>query len=83
MYLGDEGQKHYERLLTRKRTGTIWTFFNIFAWLDIATMMIHSAIRLMWSTVWGGNEESTILVNSALMVGSTGKLGNTPQVVEI
>lgn len=53
------------------------------AWMSTLKLLIFSVSGVIWSRVWRGNEEGTLMVNAALMVGSTGQLGNEPQVVEM
>ena len=79
----DESQKIYERLCNRSESGIFWDLIDIFAWIELFRLLVRGVTGLLWSQVWGGNNESTLLVNAALMTGSTGRLGNAPQVVEI
>ena len=53
------------------------------AWIRTFKLMIFSMTGVIWSKVWGGNDEGTLMVNASLMVGSTGQLGNEPQVVKV
>ena len=79
----DGAQRTYERLCDRKGSSVLGNLVNVFAWFDLTKLAAHGILGLLWSQVWGGNDESTLMVNAALMVGSTGTLGNPPQVVEI
>ena len=79
----DEAQTTYERICEKGENGVVGRIFTIWPWVDGIRFVVHSVTRILWSRVWGGNDKSTLLVNSALMLGSTGTLGNVPQVVEI
>ena len=76
----DGAQKLYERICEK---GEDKDTFAVWSWIDGIRLLMHSITGIVWSRVWGGNDDSTLLVNAALMVGSTGRLGNAPQVVEI
>ena len=78
----DQAQMVYERLCARDQRS--WRdFFAVWAWIDCIKLAFHSTLGLIWSTIWGGRDNKTHLVNAALMIGSTGRLGNLPQVVNI
>ena len=79
----DQAQAIYERLCNRKERGMLNDLVAVWAWIDGMKLLMHSIIGVLWTRVWGGYSESTLMVNAALMVGSTGTLGNPPQVVEI
>ena len=51
------------------------------AWVDAAKVLIYGLLGLVWARVWGGDVRGAWLVNAACMYGSTGRLGNKPQVV--
>ena len=79
----DQAQATYERLCDRKERGMLRDFVAIWAWIDVMKLLVHSTIGVLWNRVWGGYSEGTLMVNAALMLGSTGKLGNKPQIVKL
>ncbi len=79
----DEAQKAYERVCARERFGLFRDFLDPFAWLDTARVAYYGMIGVIWSQVWGGTGTGTLMINASLTYRSTGKLGNTAQVVDI
>lgn len=79
----DEAQHTFEVLCDRRECGVLRDLVALPAWIRIIKLLIFSAAGVIWSKVWGGNDESTLMVNAALMVGGTGHLGNEPQLVEV
>ena len=79
----DEAQKAYERLCARKEKGIIRDVVAASAWVDLARLALYGVLGILWTRVWGGDGSESLMVNSALMYRSSGKLGNNPQVVEI
>ncbi|KAL9130231.1 MAG: hypothetical protein Q9217_001524 [Psora testacea] len=93
MVYWDEEQKVFERLCGRLggRLGAdmktvlrlIKELVSVWVWLDLVRLVVYAVLGVLWSRVWGGNDDETVMLNAALTVGSTGTLGNKPQVVEI
>ena len=79
----DEAQKAYERICERRNFGILWDMIDIFAWIDTAKLLVHGALGVLWNRIWGGSDQQTLMVNAALMLGSTGRLGFDSQVVSI
>ena len=79
----DDAQKAYERLCARGENGIIRDMVAVDAWIDVVCLAIYGVLGILWSRVWRGDGRGSLMVNSALMYRSTGKLGNTPQVVHI
>ncbi|KAL9102089.1 MAG: hypothetical protein Q9163_002738 [Psora crenata] len=85
----DEGQRVFERLCERlggdqgPLMGPAKELVNVWAWLDLIKLVVYAVLGVLWSRVWGGMDDGTVLLNAALVVGSTGKLGNEPQLIEI
>ena len=78
----DEGQRAYERIMTRK-DGFYANAFDIFAWLQMVRLLYYGLQGIIWSRVWGGTNNGSILVNAALAYRNSGKLKNPVQVVDI
>lgn len=81
----DDFQKTYE-LLCERNSGA--TFFNsvlsIFNWLHILRLVFYGVRSIVWSRIWGGSDDdASVMINTALMYQSSGRLGNAPQVVMI
>ena len=79
----DEAQKVYERLCARREKGVLRDMVAIRAWFDLVKLALYGVLGVLWTRVWGGDGSDSLMVNSALMYRSSGKLGNNPQVVEI
>ena len=79
----DRAQSIFERLCNRKRAGLLWDAIDVFAWTDLVRLVLRGTLAFIWKRVWGGNDNPTLLVNAALMLESTGRLENKPQVVVI
>ncbi|KAG8530046.1 uncharacterized protein KY384_005528 [Bacidia gigantensis] len=72
----DDAQKAFERLGARNERGPLVDLVGLRGWLDAARLLVSSTLGLIWSRVWGGTSNNTLMVNAALMTGSTGRLGN-------
>lgn len=80
----DDCQRSYELLCNRNQGVPFFhSLLSIFNWLHLLRMMWYGLKGILWSRVWGGKAESSVLVNTALSYQSTGELGNEPQVVLI
>ncbi|MCJ1277960.1 hypothetical protein MMC21_005774 [Puttea exsequens] len=80
----DEGQRVFESLCGRGQKGLLRDVFNVWAWADVVRLAVHGFLGILWSRVWGGDgDPGTVLLNSALMYRSTGKLDNPPQMIDI
>ncbi|KAI4276670.1 MAG: hypothetical protein LQ337_002342 [Flavoplaca oasis] len=79
----DEGQKAYERVCSRAQAGLFRDCIDLLAWFDVVKVLLYGIKGFLWSQVWGGVPVGTLAVNASLTVGSTGKLGNAPQVVDL
>ena len=79
----DEGQASYERICRREAKGVLSDFIAISAWLDMAKLIAYGAVGILWSRIWGGDVDGSIMVNAALTYKSTGQLRNAPQVIDI
>ena len=82
----DDGQRAFEDVQERG-FGTPRTFglFSEISDAKLWTMgfkMVYQDIRgLLWTRIWGGHRNGSILVNAALAYRDSGKLLNRPQVV--
>ncbi|KAL8953949.1 MAG: hypothetical protein Q9222_000236 [Ikaeria aurantiellina] len=79
----DETQKAYERVCARNQAGFFMDSLDLFAWLDCIRMIWYGVTGIIWDWVWRGNAAGTVNINASLTLGSTGKLGNAPQVVDV
>ncbi|MCJ1449915.1 hypothetical protein MMC28_000243 [Mycoblastus sanguinarius] len=79
----DEAQQTYERLCSRGENGVLWDMVALFVWIDTVRLVVYGMLGIAWSRIWGGDGGGTIMVNSALMYRSTGRLKNAPQVIDI
>ncbi|KAL8755539.1 MAG: hypothetical protein Q9199_003556 [Rusavskia elegans] len=79
----DEGQKAYERVCSRKHAGLFRDCLDLPAWFDGVKVVWYGIMGFLWSQIWGGIYAGTLAVNASLTVGSTGKLGNPPQIVDL
>lgn len=79
----DEAQMAYERVCSREDVGFLRDFFAPWASFEIIRVAWYGIKGILWSRVWGGINTGTLAVNASLTVKSTGKLGNTPQIVNI
>lgn len=77
----DHGQKCLERTTTRS-DGLVTGLIDPRGWLDAFWVMYYGIIGVLWDRIWGGeSDNTTLMVNAALMYNNTGKLGNEPQVI--
>jgi hypothetical protein len=79
----DDAQAAYEACLARQTKGFFRQIRSARLWLDVLMVTIHGFLGLVWSWVWGGSFERTIMVNASLMMNNSGELGNPVQVVDI
>jgi hypothetical protein len=79
----DEAQIAYESGCERKSKGFIRAILDPWSWVAFAKVVIYGVTGILWNRVWGGEQKCTTMVNAALMVNNTGKLGNKVQVVDI
>ena len=78
----DEGQKAYERICARQKSGGLSDWFPVKACVDVAIVVMFGLLGILWTRVCGADENGGIMVNAALLYGNTGKLG-IPQVVDV
>lgn len=52
-------------------------------WRDVVGVIVYGFVEVLWDRVWGGESETTLMVNASLMLNNTGRLRNAPQVVDI
>ncbi|KAF2153231.1 metallophosphoesterase domain-containing protein [Myriangium duriaei CBS 260.36] len=78
----DGAQSAYERASTRS-DGWLHGLLDIVLWLSLARVLFYGVLGFLWSTAWGGRQESTRLVNASLTYRNTGQLRNGAQVVRI
>ena len=79
----DESQRIYETLCARGERGVLREVVAIKAWIDVVLLAVYGVLGVLWSRVWGGHDEPTLLVNCSLTYRSTGRLGNPPQILDI
>lgn len=73
----DDTQRMYEDLCSKDSV-------DILAWpISMMKLAMYGILALLWSRIWGGKGEGTVMINAALMYRNTGRLGNPAQTVEI
>ena len=79
----DEGQQAYERICARGDNGVLIDVLAVRGWLVVIKMIWYSVLGILWSRMWGGDSKGGIMINASLTYGTTSKLENPPQVVDI
>lgn len=80
----DDCQKTYELLCERNSQASFFSsVLSIFNWLHLFRLMFYGVRSVVWNRIWGGGDDASVLINTALMYQSSGKLGNEPQVAMI
>lgn len=77
----DEGQKAYEKICISGRG--LLALFSVRVWLNIMRVVMFGMVGIIWTRLWGGGEEGTVMMNVAMMYKNTGKVLNPPQVIDI
>ena len=75
----DDTQRMYEKLCSRSSKGVMMDT----AWLDLMRLAMYGLLDILWSRVWGGDRQGTVMVNAALIYRNTGRLGNPAQTVDV
>lgn len=78
----DEAQRAYESSC-RWKGSLMSELGDLGLWLNLVFVLFYGVIGILWSSVWGGGQDSTQLVNSSLTYRNTSQLRNEPQVVRI
>ena len=79
----DESQRLFEGLCARGDKGVLRDLVAIRAWTRVMQLALYGFLGILWTRVWGGSNEGSLMVNSALAYRSTGKLGNRPQIIDM
>jgi len=79
----DGCQAAFERVSARKSEGVVADMINVGAFFDGLKMLFFGLQGILWNRVWGGKPRGGIMVNAALSVGSTGRLGNPPHMIDL
>jgi hypothetical protein len=80
----DDMQEIYEHSMAyRSGRGFLGQVISPLLWIDAFKVLVHGMISLLWDRIWAGDVRATTMINAALMVNNTGRLGNMPQVVEL
>ncbi|KAI9832699.1 MAG: hypothetical protein M1826_001256 [Phylliscum demangeonii] len=81
----DESQERYERFLARPNRAGGWRsdLMDGRAWTAVVRLLASGAKGVLSSWLGGRRVRGSLLVNAALSVDDTGRLGNPPQVVYI
>lgn len=91
----DDAQRAWERLCASRRPrakhnrflallGFLRDLFDPAGWLDAARVLVYGVLGVVWSQVWGGDiQHGGWMVNAACMYRSSGRLKNSPQVIEL
>ena len=56
---------------------------DVGAWLDLVRIVVYGVLGILWLRVWGAEPRGTVMVNAAMVMGSTGRVGNEVQVVDV
>ncbi|KAG8626716.1 hypothetical protein KVT40_005661 [Elsinoe batatas] len=78
----DSAQEAYEQACTRS-DGIVSGLLNVFLWANLVEVVVYGSLGFLWSTLWGGKQRSSRLVNASLTYNNTGRLGNRPQVISV
>lgn len=78
----DKCQAAFERLCAREGSMLLQDLISIKTWADITGMVLYGLQGIVWSRVWGGYDGG-VLINASLTFRNTGKIGNSPQVLDI
>ena len=82
MLFWDKAQKAYEQASFR-RDGFLLGVLDPILWIDLAKVVAYGISGFLWTNLWGGEQDSTRLVNAALTYRNTGQLKNEVQVVSM
>ena len=63
--------------------GVLWDMVAFWVGIDVAKLAVFGALGILWSRVWGGDDNGGILVNAALMYRSSGQILNPPEIVDL
>ncbi|KAF4552272.1 putative calcineurin-like phosphoesterase 3 [Elsinoe fawcettii] len=74
----DNAQEAYEQACARP-DGILAGLINILLWANLVEVAVYGGLGLLWSTLWGGRQSSSRLVNASLTYNNTGRLANAPQ----
>ncbi|MCJ1412705.1 hypothetical protein MMC19_006803 [Ptychographa xylographoides] len=80
----DEGQRAYERLRANEGRSLFWGGAFGIGWsLDVVRLLAYAALGLLWTQIWGAEEDGTLMVNAALTDWKTGTLISEAQIVDL
>ena len=80
----DNGQQTFERLCGQNSHGLFNRLFTMGSrWLHLVGLIWYGLLGILWSRVWGGHNGGSVMINASLTYRNSGKLLNTPQVVDI
>lgn len=79
----DACQATFERLCARERSMLLLDLLSVYMWIDLARLLLDGLQGIAWSRVWGGDDSGGLMINASLMYRSTGKIRNSPQVIDI
>ena len=79
----DQSQKFYESLCARGEHGVLWDVMALWVWIDVLKLALWGFLGVLWSRVWGGDDNGGVIVNAALMYRNSGQILNPPQIVDI
>lgn len=81
----DAGEEALRSALGRRARGCVWDLWNLCLWWDLGRVVFYCGRSVLWERVWGGRmlENSTVMVNAAMMFEGSGRLANGVQVVDI
>lgn len=88
----DEAQRAWERLCASRRpraqysrlaslAGILRDLVDVPGMVDAVRVVVYGILGVIWSRIWGGDNQGSWMVNAACMYRNTGQLGNSPQVI--
>jgi len=75
----NHGQTAYERICAKQ---SVWQLFNPFVWIDVLTVLLHDMSGIVWTRIWGAEEEATVMVNAGLCNWRT-QLAHSSQFIDL
>lgn len=79
----DRCQEAFERLCTHDDLKLLRNLISPHLWVNIAMLLWHGLLGILWGRVWGGDARGGVMINASLTYRSTGKIGNSPQLLDI
>lgn len=78
----DHAQEAYEQLMAAPRMGLIGDLLPSGAWIDVVLTVGYSIWDVLFGRL-GTKDEGGLMINAAMVYGSTTTIGNPPEVVDL